>query len=157
MTSIYGNYDSKILLENSKKALYFGGKSKLIVYAGHNGLMEHRLKPRDFKKSSFDPVYSYDAPLMKKQFSLSERQGMVFACLTMWRFKPFFRESGAFPLIWTRNTMAPEGYVLTHAIEQWLQNSDPKEIKKKTVWAYVKFNRSSKKYSENLFMAGWEE
>src|SRR5947208_229555 len=66
------------------------GGSNLVAYIGHDGLMDFQL-PRI-------PVRKNDA----------SREAIILACASKIYFAKPLRASGAYPLLWTTNLMAPE-------------------------------------------------
>ena len=79
------------------------GSADLVAYVGHNGLM-------DFKLSSHP-----------KRRDDRERRAIILACASKSYFSPALQQSGATPLLWTTNLMAPEAYVLSAAIDAWMK------------------------------------
>jgi len=79
-------------------AFQAGGASHLVVYVGHNGLMEFRM----------------DAPAPPAKESLA-RSAMVLAGASRSNFGDHLRSAGAHPLLLTTGLMAPEAYTLDGA------------------------------------------
>ena len=79
--------------------LHTHGSAELVVYVGHNGLMDFKLaaapQPRDDR----------------------HRKAIILACASKPYFASVLRQTGASPLVWTTNLMAPEAYILAAAIE----------------------------------------
>ena len=75
------------------------GAANLVAYIGHDGLMDFQLGPLPWKKQEFHP------------------QAIVLACASKQYFGDVLRASGAFPLLWTTNLMAPEAYTLKSALD----------------------------------------
>src|SRR5262249_50680491 len=75
-----------------------GGNADLIVFVGHNGLM-------DFDLASYP-----------EQQDARHRDAMVLCCASRSYFSNALRRSGATPLLWTNGLMAPEAYVLSAAL-----------------------------------------
>lgn len=113
------------------------GSSDLIVFVGHNGLMDFKLES-DPKKQDDD-----------------KRETIVLACASWNYFSKHLKHTGAEPLLWTSNLMAPEAYTLHDAIEGWIKNESAHEIRRRAASAYAKYQRISQKSAENLFVAGW--
>lgn len=113
------------------------GSSNLIVFVGHNGLMDFKLESEPKKQDD------------------DKRETIVLACASWNYFSKPLKNTGAEPLLWTSNLMAPEAYTLHAAIEGWIKNESPQEIRKRAASAYAKYQRISQKSAENLFVAGW--
>jgi len=113
------------------------GSADLVVYVGHNGLMDFKLhanpKRRDDRK----------------------RRAIILACAS----KPYFTESlqvtGATPLLWTTNLMAPEAYVLSAAIDGWMKKETDEQIRLRAAEAYNKYQNCGLRAARALFATGW--
>lgn len=124
-------------LEIESKQFQILGSSNLIVFVGHNGLM-------DFNLASEPKKHDDD-----------KRETIVLACASWNYFSKHLRNTGAEPLLWTSNLMAPEAYTLHAAIEGWIKNESAQQIRTRAASAYAKYQRISQKSAENLFVAGW--
>lgn len=113
------------------------GSSSLIVFVGHNGLMDFELESEPKKQDN------------------DKRETIVLACASWNYFSRHLKPTGAEPLLWTSNLMAPEAYTLHDAIEGWIKNESPQAIRKRAASAYAKYQGISQKSAENLFVAGW--
>jgi hypothetical protein len=84
-----------------------------------------------------------------------ERRAIILACAS----KPYFftavRESGATPLLWTTNLMAPEAYVLSAAIDGWIKKDSDEQIRLRAAEAYNKYQNCGIKGARALFATGW--
>ena len=74
--------------------LHSGGSASLIAYVGHDGLM-------DFQLASF--------PTKRDE---EKRDAIILACASKNFFADPLKATGAKPLVWTTNLMAPEAYIL---------------------------------------------
>ena len=79
-----------------------GGGAALLVYVGHNGLMDFRIDP---------PPRRRDA---------RRREVMVLACASRGYFREPLRAAGATARLWTTGLLAPEAYVLEAAVAGWI-------------------------------------
>lgn len=118
-------------------SLNIGGESNLLVYIGHDGLM-------DFSLSSFP-----------KQKDSRPREAIILACASKGYFKKPLHESGASPLLWTTNLMAPEAYTLGAALEAWIVKDSAEEVRDRAAAAYDKYQHCGKKAALALFSTGW--
>lgn len=126
-------------VEESVLHLDAGGRSGLIVYIGHNGLMDFSLDEYPYGSSDF------------------HREVLIFACASKSYFSEPLRKTGAYPLIWTTGLLAPEAYILKSAVTGWLQKKSGEDIRKLTAQTYAKYQKCSLKAAEKLFVTGWEE
>lgn len=117
--------------------VYLGGSSKLVVYIGHNGLM-------DFKLTS-----------IPKKRNEEKREAIILACASKNYFADSLRVSGAKPLLWTTNLMAPEAYILSAAIDGWLPGESDEQIRLRAAKAYSRYQRIGLRGASGLFATGW--
>jgi hypothetical protein len=113
------------------------GSASLVAYIGHNGLM-------DFTLSS-----------QPKRRDERQRRAIILACASKNFFSPALQQSGATPLLWTTNLMAPEAYVLSAAIDGWLKKETDEQIRLRAADAYHKYQRCGIKAARGLFATGW--
>jgi hypothetical protein len=109
----------------------------LVVYVGHDGLMDFPLNV-DFSGGS--------GP---------SRLAIVLACASQSYFRDLLRSSGATPLLWTTDLMAPEAYTLKAAVEGWMQQESNEEIRKRAAAAYAKYQKCSDAAAMRLFSSDW--
>ena len=114
-----------------------GGSAELIAYVGHDGLM-------DFKLSS-----------TPQQNDKKERQAIILACASKQYFSQPLKSTGANPLLWTTNLMAPEAYVLSAAIDGWIAKESGEQIRLRAAKAYDKYQHCGLKGAQALFATGW--
>jgi hypothetical protein len=114
-----------------------GGSADVLVYVGHNGLM-------DFKLSSH-PQRRDDR----------ERRAIILACASKPYFSSALQDSGATPLLWTTNLMAPEAYVLSAAIDGWMKKESDEQVRLRAAEAYHKYQKCGLKAARGLFATGW--
>ena len=90
-------------VDGKEVEIYVGGSADLLAYIGHNGLM-------DFQLSS-----------IPKKRDEEKREAIILACASKSYFTEPLRRTGAQPLLWTTNLMAPEAYILSAALDGWLK------------------------------------
>jgi hypothetical protein len=112
------------------------GSSQLVVYVGHDGLM-------DFQLRSY-PERQDEQP----------RDAMILACISKHYFYEPLLKSGANPLLWTTGLMAPEAYTLESAIEGWIAQESPESIRLRAAKAYNSYQKCGLKAAKNLFATG---
>src|SRR5438552_6823797 len=113
------------------------GASQLVAYIGHDGLMDWSL------------------PRVPRQKDNSRRQAIVLACASKSYFAAALRASGAYPLLWTTNLMAPEAYALKSALDGWILGESNENIRDRAAAAYDKYQKCGFKAARNLMATGW--
>lgn len=124
-------------LRADEVALRGGGGADLLVFVGHNGLM-------DFTLSS-----------QAKRQDDRRRDAIMLCCASKSYFAAPLKATGANPLLWTTNLMAPEAYILEAAINGWMQNESGEQIRQRAAEAYNKYQRCGLKAARNLFSGSW--
>jgi len=114
-----------------------GGSADLVAYIGHNGLMDFKLhaqpQPRDDR----------------------QRRAIILACASKQYFSTALEASGATPLLWTTNLMAPEAYVLSAAVDGWMKKESDEQIRLRAADAYNQYQHCGVKAARSLFATGW--
>jgi hypothetical protein len=126
-----------ISVDGKSVTLNLGGSANLIAYIGHDGLM-------DFKLTSF-----------AKKRDDEKREAIILACASKSYFAESLRPTGAKPLLWTTNLMAPEAYILSAAIDGWLRKETDEQVRLRAAKAYSQYQRISLKSASRLFATGW--
>ncbi len=114
-----------------------GGKADLLVYIGHNGLMDFSLPKYPVQKDS------------------RRRQAIILACASKQYFTAALRSVGAEPLLWTTNLMAPEAYTLKAALDGWIQNESDAQIRERAAAAYDRYQKCGINGARRLLVTGW--
>jgi len=109
----------------------------LVVYVGHDGLMDFPLTV-DFEGRSE-----------------STRAAIILACASRSYFRALLRESKATPLLWTNGLMAPEAYTLKAALDGWMLQESKEEIRKRAAAAYAKYQKCTDAAALRLFSSDW--
>ena len=117
--------------------LHTGGSADLVAYIGHNGLMDFKLQSQPKRRDD------------------RERRAIILACASKSFFTSALQQSGATPLLWTTNLMAPEAYVLSAAIDGWMKKETDEQIRLRAADAYNKYQNCGVKAARNLFATGW--
>ena len=114
-----------------------GGSADLVAYIGHNGLMDFKLHSHPKRRDD------------------RQRRAIILACASKQYFSPALQGSGATPLLWTTNLMAPEAYVLSAAIDGWIKKESDEQIRLRAADAYHKYQHCGVKAARALFATGW--
>ena len=112
-----------------------GGQSGLVVYVGHNGLM-------DFSLDSFP-----------QSAGTGKRDAAVFACLSQDYFLEALQQAGARPLILTRSLMCPEASSTHALVLGWAGGEAPVALWERIAAAYSRYQKCSLKAARSVFAA----
>ena len=107
------------------------GRSDLVVFVGHNGLMDTKL-PRGSTAKSTTP-------------------SMVLACQSNRYFQPLTQDHSGPLLLSTFGNMAPEAYTLDAALRSWAAGENEQAIRTAAAKAYAKYQKCSVRAAGRLF------
>jgi len=127
----------RVSYDNKSTSLHLEGSADMIAYVGHDGLM-------DFQLRSFP-----------KKHDNEKRDAIILACASKSYFAEPLRSTGATPLVWTTNLMAPEAYVLSAAIDGWLNKESNEQIRLRAAKAYHQYQNCGLQSANKLFATGW--
>jgi hypothetical protein len=113
------------------------GGSNLVAYVGHDGLM------------------NFSLPGVPHQRDAIHREAIILACASKQYFSDALKVSGAYPLLWTTNLMAPEAYTLKSALDGWINRESNEQIRERAAVAYDKYQRCGLRGARRLFVTGW--
>jgi hypothetical protein len=126
-----------VSVDDKGYSLHLSGSASLVTYAGHDGLMDFQLTSPPRKRDD------------------EGRPVIILACASKSYFADVLRRTGARPLLWTTNLMAPESYILSAAIEGWLRNESDEQIRQRAAKAYNSYQNCGERSANNLFATGW--
>lgn len=124
-------------LRANEVAINCGGGADLLAYVGHNGLMDFNLS---------------DSPQAQDD---KRRDAIILCCASKNYFAASLKTTGANPLLWTTNLMAPEAYILKAAIDGWLLQESGEQVRMRAAQAYHKYQRCGLNAARNLFSSSW--
>lgn len=130
-----GQKEQEISYQN--KSLTFGGKSNLVAFIGHNGLMD----------TSIDVNY-----VPKKGEKI---ETIILACKSKEYFTDEVKKANGDPLLWTTNYMAPEAYVLKAAIDGWILKETKNQVAERAAQAYNNYQKCGITGARRLFTSGF--
>jgi len=130
-----GNKLENVLV--GEKTFQIMGSANLIAFVGHNGLMDFDLENQPSKADE------------------EKRDAVILACASRNYFSKPLKKTGANPVLWTSNLMAPEAYILHDALEGWINAETNEQIQTRAANAYAKYQRISLKSAKNLLVTGW--
>jgi hypothetical protein len=113
------------------------GSADMVVYIGHDGLMDFTLNSTPHQQDR------------------RQRKAIILACASRQYFSESLKRTGASPLLWTTNLMAPEAYVLSAAVDGWMKKESDEEIRLRAAKAYHSYQNCGLKSAQNLFATGW--
>lgn len=120
------------------RSITFGGSSDLVVYIGHDGLMD------------FDLGIDLNANTDR-----ISKDAIMLSCISKRYFADSLKSAGAYPLLWTTGLMPPEAYTLEAALEGWINNESGEQIKERAAQAYNRYQHCGINAARNLFTSGW--
>lgn len=142
METCLKNYFSALSEENSdsvvlgNKTIPANGNADLIVFNGHNGLMDYLVNPELHK-------------------SFRQKETAVIACYSGRYFMDYFRIYHTYPLITTCGLIPAEAYILASIIESWALLKTGQDIRQNIITRYSEIHKCPESDVENLFATGW--
>jgi len=139
LDSVSGNKEESLVVKIDSRAvnLNIGGKAQLIVYVGHNGLMNFNLEYNLLNKDR------------------RTREAIVLACKSKSYFKEPLQKAGAHPLLWTTGLLTAEAYTLKGAIDGWVLKESGEKIRERAAQAYDRYQKCGLKAAKRLLVTGW--
>ncbi len=123
-------------LDAEKETLGVYGAADLVVYVGHNGLMDFDVEP---------PASAQD---------VRPQGAMVLACKSKPYFQPHLAQLKCRGVLLTTGFMAPEAYVLEAGVAGWLAREPAEKLTDRVARAYDKYQNCGLKAARRLFYAG---
>lgn len=111
----------------------------LVVFVGHNGLMDGPIMA---------PISIAGHPK-----SGAGKDAIVLACMSESYFKSTLRNLGVRPVLMTRGLMAPEAYSLLPAIKAWALEQSQNDIRNAAASGYAKYQKIPLRNAQRLFGA----
>lgn len=105
---------------------YQASEEELVIYVGHDGLMD------------------FDIDVVPQK---NHCDAMVFSCVSQNYFSPYLDM-----ILSTYTFMAPEAYGVMAAIESWAKKENEEGIRKNTAVSYAKYQKISVRSAERTFM-----
>lgn len=125
-------------IKHNCKQLIFGGGADLLVYVGHNGLMDFNV----------DIAY-------KSNDSSNKKDVIILGCYSKSYFKEDIKKANANPILWTTHLMAPEAYTLHSAFNGWIKNENGEQIEERAAQTYNQYQKCGINGARNLFNTGF--
>jgi len=124
----------KIDSPGRSRELSAGGAAHLVVYVGHNGLMD----------------FSLDAP-SRGASEIGTRSSVVLCCKSKLYFLEMLRQGGSHPMLLTTGLMAPEAYTLDALIRSWAAGDKSDRTRDSAAAAYHKYQKCGLNAARRLF------
>lgn len=128
--------NNSVAVNERQIAFSSGGASALVVFIGHNGLMDFELEA-----------------LPDKNPDSQAKSSVVLACASKPYFLDILLEGGSHPLILTTGLMAPEAYTLEAVINAFVTGKTSSGIKEAAAAAYQKYQKCPLSAARRLFYA----
>lgn len=128
---------SPLTLSVLGKELSGGGGADMLVYVGHDGLMNFQLSST------------------AKHQDARTRKVAILCCKSQQFFGPSVQAAGAEPLLWTKSLMAPEAYVLEAAVQSFLKHENGSRAVERASAAYAKYQHCSVRAARTVFASGF--
>jgi hypothetical protein len=80
---------------------------------------------------------------------------MMLCCASKGYFAAPLRGTGANPVLWTTNLMAPEAYLLRTAVDGWIRREGNEAIGRRAAETYSRYQRCGLKAATRLFSTSW--
>jgi hypothetical protein len=140
-TMAAGALEEQISIKNGENELTLqsGGASHLVVFVGHNGLMDFALDP----PAAFFP-------------NLPPRSAAALSCASKPYFEARLTAVGSHPLLLTTGLMAPEAYTLDAAIRAWASGGSVAATVEAAASSYNQYQKCGIKGARRLFWGSTE-
>jgi hypothetical protein len=114
-----------------KKEIRAGSNASLVVYLGHNGLMDIRFESLPIGRSG--------------------KEAIVLCCASEQYFKAILNHYGVKPILLTTQLMYPGAMVIETAVEGWIKGETLQQIRVRAAEAYAKNQKISSKSAIKVF------
>jgi len=120
-------------LRQGNTSIGIKGAADLVVYVGHNGLMDFTIVQPQRKADS------------------GTKQAIVLACKSKRYFQPRLAQLQCRSILLTTGFMAPEAYTLEAALAGWLAQEPGAKIRDRAARAYHKYQKCGLRAAQHLF------
>lgn len=131
LNAVVGNGANTLAYKSTQ--IPIGGGAHMVVYVGHNGLMDFQVDP------------------IERQKETSALDAMVLACKSQPYFHPFLQRVSSRSVLLTTGFMAPEAYTLEAALAGWIVGENATQIKGRAASAYHKYQKCGLNGARRLF------
>jgi len=125
--------NDRVTIEVDEKSLGIRGAADLIVYVGHNGLMD------------------FDVNTPSPDKDAKPRDVIVLVCKSQPYFQPRLAQLKCRAVLLTTGFMAPEAYTLEVAVAGWLAGETAEKVRDRAARAYDKYQKCGRTTARRLF------
>ena len=122
---------------DSSRVISGGKDADLVVFNGHNGLMDEQ-------------------PDLPSTFISRDHEAVAIACYAYDYFEEIFEMYQAYPSLCSTHLLAPEAYTLEAVINAWAQLKSDQDIRMAAARTYNQYQKCGIKGATNLFRSGWK-
>lgn len=147
--SCSGKESDILTVKHNGKEVTIGihNRANLVGFVGHNGLMDIADDSDIYKKLyETDPIFEAGA---------SKKKAIILSCMSSNYFDSQLRMAKAYPLLWTKQFMAPEAYIVKAVLTGWIENESGRQIKERAAKAYSHYQKCSINGARAIFKTGW--
>lgn len=127
------NTDSVNILD---KAIPANGNADLIVFNGHNGLLDYEI-------------------VLKNKKCVNQKETAIICCGSYCNFIDKIKLYHTFPLITTLDAIPAEAYILASIIEPWAMLKSDEEIRQNVMRKYISIHHCTKEDADRIFVTGF--
>jgi len=133
-----GGYNGKTLKKDGR-LLPVGGAADMLVYIGHNGLMDFH--------------YAEAGTLLPRNDK--HREIIMLGCITQRYFTDIMLPLRVTPVVWSTHLMAPEAYTLEAALRGWVKRESNQAIQERAAQAYHHYQKCGINSARKLLVTGY--
>ena len=133
-----GGYNGKTLKKDGR-LLPVGGAADMLVYIGHNGLMDFH--------------YAEAGTLLPR--NNKHREIIMLGCITQRYFTDIMLPLRVTPVVWSTHLMAPEAYTLEAALRGWVKRESNQAIQERAAQAYHHYQKCGINSARKLLVTGY--
>lgn len=134
----YSAGQQPLTFEVNHTTINAGGRADLVVYIGHDALMEWAWQ------NDLPDDWRFQTLAKKQQQQQQSRYAAVFACQSRQYFSPALSRTGISPLILTTQNMAPEAYSVHAMIDGWVNGLSKSQIRYNVAASYSQYQKLAK-------------
>jgi len=126
-------YDVQMVLD---KAIPANGNADLIVFNGHNGLLDYEI-------------------VLKNRKCVNQKETAIICCGSYYNFIEKIKLYHTFRLLTTLDAIPAEAYILASIIEPWAMLKSDEEIRQNVMRKYISIHHCSNEDADRIFVTGF--
>lgn len=134
----YSAGQQPLTFEVNQVTIDAGGRADLVIYIGHDVLMEWSWQ------NDLPDEWHFQTLAKEHQQQQKSRYAAVFACQSRQYFSPALSRTGITPLILTTQNMAPEAYSVHAMIDGWVNGLSKSQIRYNVAASYSQYQKLTK-------------